>query len=277
MAQVRQAYKTWTEIKTFLVAPKSLELQYHEFTYYYKIFVLEAGVEYFTEIWKDTSQVKGINVSQNDTDKTDFEGNYKADANQAIEMDVTVENDITVDQFGSGAQIDANVQGDVNAEDNPYPGASFIEYLKNGSSSDMNVDGSSTPVEFTISPPSGKIWYVRTISIVIEDDNINFTKFGGIAGSLTNGVDFKVKQNGLAEVLLANVKRNAEFASFTDELDITSASSDILIAHLKLRQNSGTSFKLVNSNSDYIKAVVNDDLDSLTGFKILIKGYEVDE
>jgi len=120
MAQEDKIYKTWTKIKEFLGAPKNLELQYHEYDYYYHIFVLEAGKEYFTELWKDTSQVKGINATQNDLDLDDFEDNYKSDANQAIEMDVTVENDITVGDFGSGASVDANIEGDVNVEQGKF-------------------------------------------------------------------------------------------------------------------------------------------------------------
>jgi hypothetical protein len=91
-------YKTWEEIKGFLGSGslKDLELQYHEHEYKYYIFVVEAGVEYFTEIWKDTSQVKGIDVTQNNLDKTDFETYYKVDANQAIDENVTVENEIDV-------------------------------------------------------------------------------------------------------------------------------------------------------------------------------------
>jgi len=116
MATTREVYKTWTEIKAFLGNPKNLELQYHEFQYKYKIFVLEAGVEYFTELWKDTSKVKGINVSQNDTDLADFEDNYKAEANDAISTDVNVENEVNIGGFGSGASLGVDI-GQVNVEE----------------------------------------------------------------------------------------------------------------------------------------------------------------
>jgi len=97
MAETSQRiFKSWTEIKTFVTAPKELDLQYHEFLNYYLIFVVEAGVEYFTEIWKNTSVVEGIDVSQNNLDLTDFEDNYKVNANQAIDENVTVENEISV-------------------------------------------------------------------------------------------------------------------------------------------------------------------------------------
>jgi len=155
MAQIRQVYKTWTQLKIFLETPKFLDLQYHEYTYYYKIFILEAGVEYFTEIWKDTSQVKGIDVTQNNLDKTDFEDDYKPNANQAIEQDVTVENNVTI--------ADLNVierSGDVNRlpVDIGYPeitiqdDESLFQYtLKSNYNTDIETNTSTDTVLCDIS------------------------------------------------------------------------------------------------------------------------------
>lgn len=76
-------YKSWTELKA-LATTKDCSFEYHEHDYYYAIFFEENSVGYFTEIWKDTSKVKGINVSQNNTDKTDFETNHKSSANALV-------------------------------------------------------------------------------------------------------------------------------------------------------------------------------------------------
>lgn len=116
MAQADKIYKSWTELKLLIVSPKSLKLQYHQYTYRYHIFVLEAGVEYSTELWTDTSQVKGVNVTQNNIDLADFVNNYKAGANLGIDLDVNVQNDIVVSDFGSGASVDANISGDVTVD-----------------------------------------------------------------------------------------------------------------------------------------------------------------
>jgi len=70
-------YSIWTEFKN-LITSKNLLMQYHEFPYHYMIFASETStLEYFTEIWKDTSKVEGIDVIQNNIDLVDFETNYK--------------------------------------------------------------------------------------------------------------------------------------------------------------------------------------------------------
>ncbi len=158
----------------------------------------------------------------------------------------------------------------------PFPGIAFRGFVTNILSPDLNVDGSVTPVEFTVAPPTGKIWYVYNISLVIQDNAINFTKFGGLL-ALTNGVDFKVKQNGLSEEVLANIKNNGEFYTFANQVLLESASIDILVIQINTKTNTGTTFKLINSQSDNFKVIVNDNLTSINKFQIIVRGYEVDE
>lgn len=158
----------------------------------------------------------------------------------------------------------------------PFPGIAFRGFVTNGISPDLNVDGSVTPVEFNVAPPSGKIWYIHNISLVIEDNAINFTKFGGIL-ALTNGVDFKVKQNGLSEELLANIKNNGEFYTFANQVLLESSVIDILVIQVNTKTNTGTTFKLINSSDDNFKVVVNDDQTAINKFRIVVRGYEVDE
>ena len=157
----------------------------------------------------------------------------------------------------------------------PFPGLAFRGFVTNGGSPDLNVDGSITPVDFTIAPPSGKIWYVHNISLVIEDNAINFTKFGGLL-ALTNGVDFKVKQNGSSEESLANIKNNGEFYTFANQVLLESSAIDILVIQVNTKINTGTTFKLINSAGDNFKVIINDDLTSINKFQIVVRGYEVD-
>ena len=158
----------------------------------------------------------------------------------------------------------------------PFPGLSQRKFFEDSGSPDLNVDGSSTPVEFLVEPTTGKIFYVYSVSIVIEDNAINFTKFGGIT-ALTNGLDFKVTENGLSEVTLTNIKTNGEFYTFANNVILESASIDILVAHINIKQSTGTSIKLIDSNSDNLKIVINDDLTSINKFQVVARGYEVDE
>jgi len=76
-------HKSWTDLKT-LANIKDFPIQYDETTNCYFVFILENGTMYFSEIWKNTNAIEGIDVTQNNTDKTDFEDNYKTDANKSI-------------------------------------------------------------------------------------------------------------------------------------------------------------------------------------------------
>jgi len=192
-------------------------------------------------------------------------------------IDVNITNDagtkkVTVTTDGAKERLDVNA----TFSENPFPGLSFSSFLENVGSSDMRVDGSGTPVTFTTAPPTGKIWYIHTIDVIIEDTGMNFTKFGGLT-ALTNGVDFKVKQNGLSEAALATVNRNGDFYIFANDAFIESSTTDILVAHIRVQINTGTTMKLIDSNSDSFSVVVNDNLTSLDVFQVLLRGYEVDE
>jgi hypothetical protein len=177
---------------------------------------------------------------------------------------------------GSIERLAVTAAGEIDTIDVPRPGTSFVKFLENAGSRDLNINGSGTPVTFTVSPPSGKIWYIYTVSLLIEDSSINFSKFGGLA-ALTNGLDLKVKEGGEVERLLENFKRNGDFYLFANRIELQSASTDMLQMSFTVRESTGTVYQLTNSLSESLKAIVNDNLTGLDRFNILIRGYEVDE
>ncbi len=76
-------YLTWVNFKSLIIS-KNLLMQYQEFEYFYRISASEdKNLDYLTEIWKDASKVKGINIIQNNIDLVDFENNYKVNCNQS--------------------------------------------------------------------------------------------------------------------------------------------------------------------------------------------------
>lgn len=86
--------------------------------------------------------------------------------------------------------------------------------LLNGSTSNMNVNGSVTPVNFDFSPSSGETWFLNSITILIADPGTpDINEFGAIGSTLTNGVDFLIRSNG-TEYTIANFKNNAEITTF---------------------------------------------------------------
>ena len=87
-----------------------------------------------------------------------------------------------------------------------------------GNSSDMNIDGSVTPVNFEYGPPAGEVWFLSAISFIIDDNGtLDGEDFGSIVGGLPSG-----GSNGLKVILrldssnntLTNIRTNNEIATF---------------------------------------------------------------
>jgi hypothetical protein len=78
-------YTTYENLKS-LVSTKALSLQYMELTDRYDLFVTESGISYTTTIYKANAAVDGINPTTEATRISDFETNYKAHANQPLEV-----------------------------------------------------------------------------------------------------------------------------------------------------------------------------------------------
>ena len=71
----------------------------------------------------------------------------------------------------------------------------FVSYFKNTGSIDTAVDGSVTPVEFTLEDLSGvQQAKVELISLLLQaPDPINLNDFGAVTGGLTNGYTLEMK------------------------------------------------------------------------------------
>lgn len=76
-------YKTWEELKT-LSENKHIPLQYFETEQKYNVFIVEDNIIYIIELFKDFSNVDGIDETENTNNKNDFETNYKTDANCSL-------------------------------------------------------------------------------------------------------------------------------------------------------------------------------------------------
>lgn len=149
---------------------------------------------------------------------------------------------------------------------------SQIFFLLNGTSKDMNVNGSITPVNFNFTPTSGS-YYVEKIIIFIADTGTqSFDNFGAIAGPLTNGLLIKTKSNG-AENDFINLKNNTDIAmSFHEHAVLLAAistgflnSNDFFMGSISFNNP----ITLKSSTGDFLRATVRDDLTALTILRIL--------
>lgn len=82
---------SWTQFKTnSLTGTKSLPLQYDDDGIIYTIYAFDEKIAYTCIIWKgdvpESVITSGYSQSQNDSDKSDFETNYKPDGNKTVSV-----------------------------------------------------------------------------------------------------------------------------------------------------------------------------------------------
>jgi len=156
------------------------------------------------------------------------------------------------------------------------PKLDMREQLKDsGGSSDMNIDGSVTPVEFSFTSPPGETWNIIGISVVLTDmGTMDPTDFGAINGGLTNGVDFEVQTNGILENLggaqnnldLALLGVGPGFTKFDSSTGFMST-ADIFLTERAFPK------EMILFPGDFFKVRINDDLTGLNFLRFLINKW----
>lgn len=197
-------------------------------------------------------------------------------------MPITLDKD-SADQIVGGT--DGTIIGNVNdrlkviGQSDLIPGTivqhSFATLL-NGASSNMAVNGSTTPVVFSAGPASGKTWYINSIGFEFSDTGATKSAdYGGINLGLTNG--FLIEQViNTTNYAVANLKSNREIvivfhsgafaggnSGFITDANFYSGLLDIT-PHLTL----------VGTAGDKIQATVRDDLTGLVEQRLIIHYWE---
>lgn len=168
---------------------------------------------------------------------------------------------------GFNAEVTSDNKLQVQANISALP-ATPVEYkvvnLLNGSSPDMDVNGSSTPVEFTFHPGTDETWYVERITFIIDDSGSSDPNdYGAITGSLSNGCLLEIKSNG-ATIEQANLKNNIGIAlSFAEETFVNTtgfmANTDIYRGSIKYLHP----YAIKDSTSDFVKMTIRDNITGL--------------
>lgn len=151
--------------------------------------------------------------------------------------------------------------------------------LKNGSSSNLAVNGSVTPQVFSYSPPGDNDVQIKSMCLVVETSNA--LAFGNkfidsTIGTLTNGLLLEVKINDVSATW-QNCKRTRDVLELADlgGVDIITGSPNLFHAHLWVPDE----FTLVKQGAfvadDYIKATVRDDLRAITYMEVFLLGVKL--
>ena len=147
-------------------------------------------------------------------------------------------------------------------------------FFKNGSSKDLNVDGSVTTQYFTVSLAAGETFYLDKVGFLLFDSgNVELTKFGTIT-ALTNGLRLELQKDSViyevatmqdnADVLVtitggANAQGNGGYApddAFWGTVDFNK------------------SVTLHGDDGDFIRFVVQDDLSSFDVLRSSLQFWE---
>lgn len=174
-------------------------------------------------------------------------------------------------------EIDPNEDGSLNIRQDAfgteilYPKMNSLQTLKNGSSKQMNVDGSTTPQEFIYQPAAGEIWLMERMSMMMIDTGImSGENFGAIPNGLVNGLDVVVKSKGI-EYSVFEIFDNADLALQFDikPIDISSGFLDNRDTFVGQRFFTKPML-LLGDEGDLVKVVVRDDLRDLEYLQALV-------
>jgi hypothetical protein len=160
----------------------------------------------------------------------------------------------------------------------------FNDFLtvSGGSSIEMNVDGSTTPVSFDIKALTGFVIFVERIRFVFHDTNMdmgggNAGRFASAAAApgLTNGLLLSVTQGGdVTEVFSLPVQVMGDFFQYSEDFtNITGAFGagvDFLAFDFEFREPVPLSVPI----SDKVEVLVRDDLTSLDLFHAIATGVK---
>jgi hypothetical protein len=145
----------------------------------------------------------------------------------------------------------------------------------------MNVDGSTTPVVFQVGPVnlmSGVSWDITQLRFSMTDDvAMDDSKFGGIS-TLTRGL--LIRQHNGVDHNIATVKSNGDFTQYGFDIvysDKAPAGVYGIRGSRKFsgNENSGVVIRL-NSGSDVLQVIVQDNLTALSGLYCTVIGHFVD-
>lgn len=162
--------------------------------------------------------------------------------------------------------IQADVQGNLKVttvgSDIPAdPDAFVLEYAKNGTSHDMLVDGSVTPVNFDVGPTiADEIWSIRELLLTFTADDFSFdgVSFGPNV-AMTNGFSISiVKDSVTTEVFV--VKQNEDFLRVPGRTPLVNNTGpkDVLGAALSFQ-----GLVLNQADGDKVRVIVRDNLTSV--------------
>lgn len=162
----------------------------------------------------------------------------------------------------------------------------FRQYFTNNGSNDMLVDGSITPVDFTINASSEYDTYVGTMSVIIADASATLTKFGNLV-ALTNGVEifWETQDKGVVQIH-EGLKTNLDFMRLSGgepaigtgadsfKADLSGGGADAYLPMIDIEDIFGLQWglRLRKGTTDKIVVRIKDNVSGMDQFDIIAYG-----
>lgn len=141
----------------------------------------------------------------------------------------------------------------------------------------LNVNGSGTPVSFTVESDPTEVKFVSKLIISGRDNGIQFSKFLGLNNALSTGLVVSFKSNDIT------VSRNA-LRTTDDLLDLHAEDPDNFVVYFASGADKFTAVLNFSPplelrpqgeyvNNDYIRITVNDNLTGVTQLRAIVDGF----
>ena len=192
---------------------------------------------------------------------------------ELTDVNVFAEGDgITIETVAGGASASLQVTagGANTALDFP---TTLVNGVAGSGAENLNVDGSSSSVRFSIVPPDDNVFVINHVVMFIRDNGASLNKFGGLA-ALTNGVRLQIKSANLPLIPEITFKTNADVMTQANEGELVdngfeSGGQDLVKATFDyspgLRVQTGTPANIF--------VTVRDDLTDLDSYYVRAVGW----
>lgn len=142
---------------------------------------------------------------------------------------------------------------------------------------DIAVDGSSTPVEFTENADATQVKFISSVTIAGRDNGIQFSDFLGINGALTNGVEVEFKSNDVM-VIREPIRTTDDLLDFHAETPANfviffASGEDKVTAQLVFSPALEIRPQGEFSTDDYLLIRINDNLTQINELRAIVSGF----
>ena len=166
------------------------------------------------------------------------------------------------------------------------PGAisdQFQKHFLNGTSKDMTVDGSTTPVLYRVGCEVGEDQFINAFRGWFADNGIKFGQFGGINSPLTNGLEITIRSEGEERIFLAEtIKTTEDFQNhLADPVNLfrlhVQAGRDLLTAETVFENPFVVRACGTFPIDDFLQVKIQDNLKTLLDMEFIAFGFREEE